>query len=687
MTVVVKKPVKHKNEIKTIPVKLGSPLYFSGDSVQKKMDFAPISKEVAVETWSVLETRRKYEAVQRMPEEERKKWMGLPDAPKDPNTFASVALDREVVFGSLYTQEGMSGALRPPYEPDRLAELVEQNNTLQSCIDAMVTNVDGTGYEVIEDEDSEQAIPDTVAVALKKFFEQPWPGTTFMSLRKQLRRDLETTGNAYIEVIRNLEGQIGLIRRMDPYITRIMRLGHDTFEEEIWSPVLNTNIKVQVRRRRYVQYVFGKLVYFREFGSPMHLNRYNGVWEDGAGADTRGPGGNVDINDRATEVIHLTCIPHHIPPYGIPRWVHQIPSVIGSRRAEEWNLGFFEQGGIPPMLIVIQGGEAADDVEEAIKNLFYSAGPQKTTAAILQVQNTSGDLNDPAAVKVTVERFGSDRQKDQMFANYDKNCFDKIRRAWRIPPMFVGEVQGFNYATALASYRVAEAQVFAPERRDFDEMVTTTVLRDIVGDKVKSIVRFRSLPITAKDMDNQLKALQMIVGNQGMPNVITPEELIDNLNEVTGLVLNAATPEERAEMAQEKMLNAAMFGQPQPNIEEGTGAQLEGSGGKMSSGAGLEETLGKREGARRIIMRRPVQTPAKKAEQGEDVSLDDEAGRLEQAIKNGDVSGFDSVEFMSRAATRRAMVGKRVAKRLFCCKPGEEDAAGAAVESLLYALK
>src|SRR5438477_1088907 len=145
----------------------------------------------------------------------------------------------------------------------------------------------------------------------------------------------------------------------------------------------------------------------RANGSPMHLNKYNGIWEDGKGADTCGAvTSELDIGDRATEVLHLTCIPHPIFPYGVPRWIHQLPSVLGSRKAEEWNLGFFEQGGIPPMLIIIQGGEAADNVEEAIKNMFYSAGPQKTTAAIMQVQSTSGDLESAGSVKVTVERFG-----------------------------------------------------------------------------------------------------------------------------------------------------------------------------------------------------------------------------------------------------------------------------------------
>jgi hypothetical protein len=69
-----------------------------------------------------------------------RKWMGDPEPPPatkargkkpkqsdvafrngqavaPPGYLQSTALDREIVFGSLYTQEGMSGALRPPYDP------------------------------------------------------------------------------------------------------------------------------------------------------------------------------------------------------------------------------------------------------------------------------------------------------------------------------------------------------------------------------------------------------------------------------------------------------------------------------------------------------------------------------------------------------------------------------------------
>lgn len=581
-------------------------------------------------------------------------------------TLKSTALDREVVFGSLYTQEGMSGAIKPPYDPDKLSVLVEENNALGPCIEAMITNVDGTGFEVIADEDAAGTVEsyDGITSKLKKFFDEPWPRTTFLSLRKRLRRDLETTGNAYVEVIRSLEGKIALVRRLDPCVTRIMRLGNDSYEEEIWSPLLGAYVKVAVRRRRYVQYVFGKLVYFKEFGAPMALNRQTGVWGD--------TGATVDPSDYANEVIHIACVPHYLLPYGVPRWIQQTPSIIGSRRAEEFNLGFFDQGGIPPMLIIIQGGEAADDVETAIKDMFYSAGPQKTTAAVLQVQSTSGDVDDPGQVKVTVERFGTDRQKDQLFTEYDKSCEAKVRRSWRLPEIFVGEVKGTNYANMLASYRVAEAQIFKPSRDEFDEMVTNTLLRDILGNPKEATIKFRSLPIVARDMDNQLKAIEMLLGK--MPTALTPEEAVDVLNEITGLAMNVATPEEQKEQAQAKALNGALLGNngQGPNVEAAGVTSLEGAAGNPKGAAG---NLGTLKSETRSRLRGEVDVADVLGE-----------GMARILFSAGDVqkSAFDSVQYLSRNPGQRDQFGKSVAKRLFACVPAEEEAAGRLAEALVH---
>jgi PBSX family phage portal protein len=455
----------------------------------------------------------------------------------------SQALDRERVFDALYAGDGAAGALKPPYDPDLLFTTVLENNTLLPCIDAMITNIDGTGYEIVSaDEDNKEEAPEDQVAKAKAFFDQVWPGLSFTTFRCQIRRDMEITGNAYIEVIRNAMGDIALLRRLDPTITRMMRYDDMTHDEKVYSAALDTEVTIKMRRRRYVQFSFGKLVYFKEFGSSAQLDATNGKWKGknvnvGPGEASYVPQGSSTEFVPANEILHLTVKVHHEVPYGYPRWINQTPSVIGSRRAEMFNVGFFDAGGIPPLLLLIQGGSSGDDLEKALKEMFYSKGPHKNIAAILQVEGTEGSLDRPSNVKVTVERFGNEKQKDAMFELYDAACTKKIKRAFRLPSLFLGDTDDFDYATALASYRVAEAQVFKPERDLFDEMINGTLmpaLFKVTQDKLTVV--FRSLPVTAKDMEQQILA----VTTAGSAGWIDPDEAVANLNEITDLEMMAS---------------------------------------------------------------------------------------------------------------------------------------------------
>ena len=62
----------------------------------------------------------------------------------------------------------------------------------------------------------------------------------------------------------------------------------------------------------------------------------------------------------ANEIIWLTLHKDTQSPYGYPRWISQLPSVIGSRAAEESNFHLLQSGGIPPVLVTITGGTLTD---------------------------------------------------------------------------------------------------------------------------------------------------------------------------------------------------------------------------------------------------------------------------------------------------------------------------------------
>lgn len=490
-----------------------------------------------------------------------------------PGAVSSNALEWEDEFKGAY---GLGNALpgsqiiQPPYNLRHLESLVDRNNALGPCIAAMITNIDGTGW-TIEPKDKDKPengkngeknkknkkpIPekkfdsgfdqpqqtqtspgtktgeneeepvDPKIEALSEFFNEPWPGISFTTMRKTLRRDVKRTGNAYLEILRNVAGEIVFARVVDSKTMRLVSLDAGYYvEKKIMRGGVETSVTVHVRRRRYVQKINTKYIYFKEFGAEKDVNRDLGSWIEPT--DTTTP-----PTQRATEIIHFIDQKDVTTPYGVPQWIAQIPSIIGSRKAEEYNLSFFDAGGVPPVLIAVSGGTLASKTREAL-DAYMSANPKtKTRAVVLEVTNTTGaitDKNGSSGTKIQVEKFGDSQQKDAMFENYDANCEKRVRRAFRLPPLFVGLAEDHNYATAYASYLVAEAQVFKPERDQFDEVITLLLLRAMGGDEYV----FRSKGMSITDVAVQYEAVQAAFVAQ----TITAAQYIEAVNELLSLDL------------------------------------------------------------------------------------------------------------------------------------------------------
>ena len=419
--------------------------------------------------------------------------------------------------------------LEPMFKPGTLHAMMGQNNTLSQCVEAMEVNIDGTGHsiELVDGEEDKGKEDDAEKKMLEDFFKEPYPGKSMIEIRRAIRRDLEATGNGYMEVIRAADDAVTLLNYLDCNDTRMIR-----YDDPV--PVTKTivragkeiNVQVRTRERRFVQYINGKKVYFKEFGASRDLDRDTGLWA--------AEGVRLPIEQRASEVIHFFGNKEPKTPYGTPRWINQLPSVLGSRKAEEFNLEFFDGGGIPPVLVLVEGGTLGDDVRRDLKNHLSGKG-NKHRASIVEAVSTSGTLDSAGTVRVRVERFGAERQQDSMFQNYDKETSEHVRTAFRLPPMFLGKAADYNFATAYTAYMVAEAQVFYPERDEFDSKINNTIVKALGAKKYK----FRSLPLTLTDVANQLKSLELVITNK----LVSGEEAVDKLNEITGLSMEYTEPE------------------------------------------------------------------------------------------------------------------------------------------------
>lgn len=432
-----------------------------------------------------------------------------------------------------FTQLGMTGLgekgqiLEPTYNLVTLRTLSQQNNTLLQAVSAMEVNIDGTGYELARKDGGVFSEDDKKkAKKLSEFFDEPWPGKSFITIRRELRRDLETTGNAYLEIVRNQKGEIVFIRPVDGMLMRMMKLEDPVpVNKKINRAGSEINVKVLERQRKYVQKIGDtKVRFFKDYGIERKLNAVTGEWQGEEPDNTE----TIPTADLANEILHFTVVKDVLTPYGVPRWINNIPSVLGSRKAEEFNLEFFDHGGLPPALIIIQGGQLSNESRTLLTNYLSGKAKSKQRGAIVEIFASSGDLGSAGNVKVSVERFGDERQKDSMFQQYDANCAEHVRISFRLPPMFLGLSEAYNFATAYTAYMIAEAQVFLPERDEFDETLNLTIMKELSDEYV-----YRSKGLNVVDVEAKLKALEM------SKEFVNPTDFIDEMNEVSRTNLTA----------------------------------------------------------------------------------------------------------------------------------------------------
>jgi len=441
---------------------------------------------------------------------------------KADGSVASNAMEIEDGFAGMYysTSTGGGNVIRPTYDFSRLQELVANNNALLSCITAMEVNIDGTGYTIQLDTEEVPNDKEKERIALvEDFFNNPYPKTSFTTIRRKLRYDLESVGNGYLEVIRNAAGLLIYLKRIDPSTMRLVRLGVaiDTPKTVIRGGSEFT-VMVSERPRSYVQKINTKLVYFKDYGVETNIDKKTGIWAEGSEA--------MPFENQGSEVIHFTVIEDMYTPYGLPRWINQIPSVIGSREAEEYNLEYFNNGGIPPVIISVSGGVMAEKSKTDLEAILNGKAKTKFRGAVIETHSVGGDLSSTSKVDVKVEKFGNENSKDSMFENYDIKCEKRIRSSFRLPPLFVGKADDYSYATAYASYAIGEAQVFRPERFEFDEIINKTIMRELDETMV-----LKSKPLTIDNSEVQLAALEIA----GSGNLVGGESLVSTLNRISNL--------------------------------------------------------------------------------------------------------------------------------------------------------
>jgi PBSX family phage portal protein len=461
-------------------------------------------------------------------------------------------------IGALF---GIAGALVPPYDPEALCLLFEHSNALRQNVDAYATNIDGFGHRFdpaidFDADDADRRVGECVYLErlaaqergdlpvdaeleptpeeitarrrslvqlarterarLTSFFESCSFDHSFVELRRRTRQDLEVTGNAYWEVLRNAKGEVARLVYMPSYTVRLLPLDPqpvDVEESVRISPVTLERVTTRQRMRRFLQIQYSQRTYFKAFGDSRVVSRTNG--EVFASIEELKSARPDDAP--ATEILHF-AIASPRSPYGIPRWVGALIAVLGSRQMEEVNYLYFENKSVPPLALLVSGGKLSEASVPRIERFIEEnlKGKNNFHKVLILEAEGAASTNDAARAKIELRPLTEAQQHDALFQQYDERNMDKVGGAFRLPRLLRGDSRDFNRAVADAQLRFAEDQVFQPERDEFDFVIN----RKLLADMGIRFWRFRSQTPVTRDPERMTDMVEKLV----RVGVLTPEE-------------------------------------------------------------------------------------------------------------------------------------------------------------------
>jgi len=380
--------------------------------------------------------------------------------------------------------------IEPPYNLNELKLIGEYSSILQQCVDAYKTNIIEFGIEAehkldinaddLEEPKKKQA--EEEYTRLDEFIRYLTLDEAPETILGYVIEDREKTGNAYVEVLRDGTGLPAGIEYVD---TQYMRVCKKTTPVDVDYTILENGQEKKVTRkkrfRKYVQMIDGKKVFFKEYGDPRIMDMTTGKFDEAT------PDGS-----RANEIFHFKI---GSGTYGKPRWIGNIVSLYGARKAEELNLMYFRNGRHIPAAITVSNGKLDDNSYETLQEYMNDLEGTENAHKFLLLEALGASQEDGMGdekvtpAKVEIKSLAEILQQDALFLEYDEKTRQKIRSSFRLPPLYTGEAQEFNRASADTARKVTEEQVFQPERKGLARVLNMLFLEPLGFNYVKLVVK------------------------------------------------------------------------------------------------------------------------------------------------------------------------------------------------------
>ncbi len=374
--------------------------------------------------------------------------------------------------------------VQPPYNIQYLAQLYDVSPYHHSAVNAKTANVIGLGYkfdntwltsskiEAVMDQpkklDKLRSKLEGLKEDLRSKLESTNSDDSFTETMKKIYIDLESTGNAYMEIGRTTAGKIGFV-------------GH----------IPTTTMRIRRHRDGFVQVVYNRYTFFRNFG------------------DTTTPD-QIGTDPQPNEVIHFKVFAPSNTYYGIPDILSAKNAVAGDEFAQRFNLDYFENKAVPRYVIVVKGGKLNADSERKLLEFFQTGLKGKNHRTLYIPLPSDGDA---ARVEFDMQPVEAGIQ-DSSFKNYAVENRDRILMAHRVPISKIGIPLGLNLANAKDADKTFKEQVCRPRQEEL-EFKINLIIKEFTD---AFVLRFNELALTDEEtqsrIDDRYLKDQVIVPNE-----------------------------------------------------------------------------------------------------------------------------------------------------------------------------
>jgi len=305
---------------------------------------------------------------------------------------------------------------------------------------------------------------------LRDLFERPNIRLPLTEVFYLIKVDEETTGNGYLEVVRDNSGKIVELHHC-PATTirrRLMKSG-------LSDPRFRRGDGSTARRvYGFIQIRAAQKRYFKEFGDLRVMNSFTGVWH--GGEQMLMPG------QRATEILHFRNYDPTSTYYGAPRYVPAASAIAGNRQAAIRNVSFFENDAVPRMALLVSGGRVTNESMQQIEDFIRGKGrgvEQAHRVMVIQVEPHKVGFQQQNKVMVELKPLTVGVTEDASFQTYRKANDEEVREIFGLAPVFFS-TENVNKASAAVSREITNEQEFEPDRLSREYLINQTIVSDLL---------------------------------------------------------------------------------------------------------------------------------------------------------------------------------------------------------------